>query len=131
MVCQALVAFPTYIRWYMVLNTLKVNLVNYEYLAICMHITCMKGFTNLVIGHTLHTVATYVASWLCTWYDQRTTFSSRYTTTKIDPCVHMYLYTYIHIYIYIYIYICVCVCDWILENRPKCHTGPIPFYWPS
>ena len=23
------------------------------------------------------------------------------------------------------------ICDWILENRPKCHTGPIPFYWPS
>ena len=22
-------------------------------------------------------------------------------------------------------------CDWILENRPNCHTGPIPFYWPS
>ena len=23
------------------------------------------------------------------------------------------------------------MCDWILENRPNCHTGPIPFYWPS
>ena len=23
------------------------------------------------------------------------------------------------------------ICDWILENRPNCHTGPIPFYWPS
>ena len=23
------------------------------------------------------------------------------------------------------------ICDWILENRPKCHIGPIPFYWPS
>ena len=23
------------------------------------------------------------------------------------------------------------ICDWILENRLKCHTGPIPFYWPS
>ena len=22
------------------------------------------------------------------------------------------------------------ICDWILENRPNCHTGPIPFYWP-
>ena len=22
-------------------------------------------------------------------------------------------------------------CDWISENQPKCHTGPIPFYWPS
>ena len=21
--------------------------------------------------------------------------------------------------------------DWILENRPNCHTRPIPFYWPS
>ena len=23
------------------------------------------------------------------------------------------------------------VCDWILENQPKCHAWPIPFYWPS
>ena len=23
------------------------------------------------------------------------------------------------------------ICDWILENRPNCHTRPIPFYWPS
>ena len=23
------------------------------------------------------------------------------------------------------------ICDWILENRPNCHTWPIPFYWPS
>ena len=23
------------------------------------------------------------------------------------------------------------ICDWILENCPDCHTGPIPFYWPS
>ena len=25
----------------------------------------------------------------------------------------------------------IAICDWILENRPNCHTGPIPFYWPS
>ena len=24
-----------------------------------------------------------------------------------------------------------CVCDWILENRPNCHTRPSPFYWPN
>ena len=35
------------------------------------------------------------------------------------------------LYIYIYIYIYIYMCDWILENRPKCHIGPIPFYWPS
>ena len=23
------------------------------------------------------------------------------------------------------------MCDWILENRPKYHTRPIPFYWPN
>ena len=23
------------------------------------------------------------------------------------------------------------ICDWILENRPQCHTWPIAFYWPS
>ena len=26
---------------------------------------------------------------------------------------------------------CIQICDWILENQPKCHTRPIPFYWPS
>ena len=23
------------------------------------------------------------------------------------------------------------ICEWILVNQPNCHTGPIPFYWPS
>ena len=30
--------------------------------------------------------------------------------------------------------ICSCavfICNWILENRPKYHTRPIEFYWPS
>ena len=48
-----------------------------------------------------------------------------------------------HACIYIYMYMCVCVCacvracvrvcvcDWILENRPNCHTGQIPLYFPS
>ena len=29
------------------------------------------------------------------------------------------------------IFVIIIICDWILENRPNCHTWPIPFYRPS
>ena len=41
------------------------------------------------------------------------------------------LQTWVSIYICVCVYACMHVCDWILENRPDCHTRPIPFYWSS
>ena len=31
----------------------------------------------------------------------------------------------------LFLYYSLIVTAWILENRPNCHTRPIPFYWPS
>ena len=47
-----------------------------------------------------------------------------HTATYIKSNIHTYSYTFedndLHN-----------MCDWILENRPKCHTWPIPFISPA
>ena len=77
---------------------------------------------------------------LCLLSKDLLNFEPPYRKCWLRPCPNFVIFTFDLKYMYTLLRAhnnrdlvgsLISICDWILENRLKCHTGPIPFYWPS